>query len=96
MKCGPITRTGRQMALCAALLMSACAPRTLAVAPSIPPPPAESLQPCTWPALPLPLTAEALELWLLADARADVECELKRRALADGWPGGNRPTLAGN
>ncbi|MFA5580496.1 MAG: hypothetical protein WDA25_00925 [Paracoccaceae bacterium] len=41
---------------------------------------------CTWPGLPEPLTAEALELWLLADARADAECEAKRRALVAGWP----------
>jgi len=36
--------------------------------------------------LPEPLTAERLELWLLTDARADADCEAKRRALAEGWP----------
>ena len=42
--------------------------------------------PCEWPILPIPLTAEALEIYLAEDARADAMCELKRAALAAGWP----------
>ncbi|MFA7441119.1 MAG: hypothetical protein WCZ66_09120 [Sphingomonadaceae bacterium] len=86
MKCGPGTRIGRLTLLSSACLLSACAPQTLAVLPSLPPPPADSVQPCEWPALPEPLTARALELWLLDDARADAACEARRQALVDAWP----------
>ena len=85
MKSGRITGTGRLLLLSSACLLTGCA-RPTPIAPRLPPPPAEALIPCRLIPLPDPLTAEALEIWLRADARADAECEAKRASLAAGWP----------
>lgn len=72
--------------LLSASLLTGCATWKRPVPRSAPPPPAAATLPCRTVILPLPLTDKALARWILEDARADADCESKRRALVEAWP----------
>ena len=79
----PKTRLLALFAAC--LILASCKPKP-PVMPSFPPPPAAATIPCRSVSLPIPLTAEALEVWLIEDAKADAACEGKRSTLVEAWP----------
>jgi len=72
--------------LCAVSILTACAPSRKLTPPLVlPPPPASALVPCAIPPL-MGGDAAAVDKALIERGRAIAACEVKRRALVEGWP----------